>query len=61
MPAAKPRYYSTRDIMTILHVSYTKALQYMHMFEYRGQILRDKRLIRVPIKVFDEWLEQQKA
>lgn len=58
MPAPKARYYSTRDIMTILGVSYTTALQYMHMFEVRGQILRTKRLMRVPISVFEEWLNE---
>lgn len=55
--AARPlRFYSTRDIMDMLSVSYTRALQYMHMFEQRGQVYRDRRVIRVPATVFEQYV-----
>lgn len=56
MPA--PRYYSTKDVQTILNCSRSYALQVMHMFEQRGKLFRKGRLMRVKIKDFDAWLEQ---
>lgn len=58
MPAQKRRYYSARDIMEILGISKSKANAIMHMFEYRGQLFRDGRLMRVEISVFENWLAE---
>ena len=55
MPALKKKYYGTTDIMTVLGCSRSKATTIMHMFDARGQLLRDKRLLRVKISDFEEW------
>ena len=55
MPAAKPKYYSTLDIQTILGISRTSANNLMHMFDGRGQMLRFENTMRVKIKDFEAW------
>jgi len=52
------RYYSTKDICEMLSVSRTRALEMMHMFEYRGEVLRDGKLMRVKATALDQWIEQ---
>lgn len=60
MPKVKvqPRFYSTTDIMVMLGVGRTKATEIMHMFEQRGQILRDGKMMRVAIPVFEQWVNE---
>ncbi len=53
------RFYSTDDLAVILGCSQSYANQLMHMFEQRGQLLRAGRLLRVEIKHFDAWVEEQ--
>ena len=52
---AEKRYYSTKDVQTILSVSRTTANQIMHEIERAGQLFRHGDILRVEIKVFDEW------
>ena len=52
MPAPKKRFYSARDIQTMLGISRSKANQIMHHFERQGQLYRDGRLMRVKIEDF---------
>lgn len=59
MPAPKRRYYSTRDIETILAISRSKAIQIMHMFEERGQLFRQGNTLRVKIAIFEDWCQEQ--
>lgn len=59
MPAPKRRYYSTKDVMEILGISKSKANAIMHMFEYRGKLFREGKLMRVEISVFERWLEEK--
>jgi len=59
MPAPKKRYYSTKDIQTMLGISRSKANQIMHMFEYRGQLFRCGSTLRVEITVFEDWCREQ--
>ena len=54
------QYYSTKEVARLLSVSKTTANQIMHMFEYRGQLFRYGNTLRVEIKVFNEWVDQQK-
>lgn len=61
MARAQKRYYSTRDLMTMLEISQTKALQLMHMFEPRGQLLRDGRLLRVEISAVEAWIKSRQG
>lgn len=58
MPAPKPRFYSTKDISIMLSVSNRYALDLMHMFEQRGEVLRNGKLIRVTASAFDAWVRQ---
>lgn len=59
MPAQKnQRYYSTKDICEMLSVSRTRALEMMHMFERRGEVLRDGKLMRVTAKALNQWIDQ---
>lgn len=59
MPASKKRYYSAKDIETILGVSRSKANQIMHIFEKRGQLFRLGNTLRVEIDVFERWQKEQ--
>lgn len=59
MPAPVKRFYSTADIASILGCSRAYANQLMHMFAYRGQLLRTGRLMRVAVEHFDAWVEEQ--
>lgn len=61
MKASKRRFYSTQDVMEILGISKSKANQLMHMFEFRGQLFRDGRVMRVKIKDFEQWLEERES
>lgn len=59
MPAPKrPRYYSTKDISEMLSVSRTRALEMMHMFRQRGQVLQDGKIMRVRADALNQWIEQ---
>ncbi len=59
MPAPKKRFYSAKDIETILGVSRSKAIQIMHIFEKRGQLFRLGNTLRVEIDVFERWQTEQ--
>ena len=59
MPASKKRYYSAKDIETILGVSRSKANQIMHIFEKRGQLFRLGNTLRVEIDVVERWQMEQ--
>ena len=59
MPASKKRYYSAKDIETILGVSRSKANQIMHIFEKRGRLFRLGNTLRVEIDVFERWQMEQ--
>lgn len=59
MPAPKRRFYSAKDVMTILGVSRAKAYEILHMFEYQGKLLRDGKLMRVEISVFEDWISEK--
>ncbi len=61
MPAPKRRYYSTKDVETILGVSRSKSIQIMHMFEKRGQLFRQGNTMRVEITIFEEWCLEHTA
>lgn len=52
---AEKRYYSTKEVQTILGVSRTTANQIMHELEYAGHLLRHGTMMRVEIQAFDEW------
>lgn len=59
MPAPKrPRYYSTKDISEMLSVSRTRALEMMHMFRHRGQVLQDGKIMRVRAEALESWIDQ---
>lgn len=59
MPARKkPRYYSTKDISEMLSVSRTRALEMMHMFRHRGQVLQDGKIMRVRAEALESWIDQ---
>lgn len=55
MPTPKQRFYSAKDIESILGVSRSKANQIMHIFEKRGQLFRYGNTLRVEIDVFERW------
>ena len=52
-----PRFYSTRDLMSILSISRTKALEYMYQFEANGLVFRDGKTIRVDANAFDNYIK----
>lgn len=55
-------YYGPSDIMVILNVSRTKALEIIHSFEKHGKLMKfGPKTLRVEIKEFNRWLEAQKA
>lgn len=55
-------YYSPSDIMTILSVSRTKALEIMHSFEKHGKMIKfGPKTLRVEVKEFNKWVETHKA
>lgn len=59
MPARKqPKYYSAKDISEMLSVSRTRALEMMHMFRHRGQVLQDGRIMRVRAEALESWIDQ---
>lgn len=59
MPARKQvKYYSTKDICEILSISRTRALEMMHMFRHRGQVLQDGKIMRVRAEALESWIEQ---
>lgn len=59
MPTPKQRFYSAKDIESILGVSRSKANQIMHIFEKRGQLFRSGNTLRVEIDVFERWKAEQ--
>ena len=61
MARVQKRFYSTQDLMVMLEISKTKALQLMHMFEQRGDLLRDGRLMRVETSVFEAWIKSRQG
>lgn len=52
-------YYSTKDVQTILAVSRTTANQIMHIFDKCGQLFRSGSIMRVKIRDFEEWVNEQ--
>lgn len=51
-------YYSPSDIMALLSVSRSKALEIMHMFERHGKLHRfGPKTLRVSVADFDKWLK----
>ena len=55
-------YYSPSDIMTILSVSRTKALEIMHSFEKHGKLYKfGPKTLRVKQTEFQKWLESHSA
>lgn len=42
----------------MLSVSRTRALEMMHMFRHRGQVLQDGRIMRVRAEALESWIEQ---
>lgn len=54
----RQQYYSTKDVMTMLNVSKTAALQIMHMFEQQGKLFRRGRLLRIKENDFAEWIKR---
>lgn len=61
IPAPKKRFYSTKDVMEILGISKSKANAIMHMFENQGKLLREGKLMRVEVSVFEKWLADKVA
>lgn len=59
MPTPVKRFYSTDDLAIILGCSKAYANQLMHMFEYRGQLLKFGKFMRVSVEHFDAWVEEQ--
>lgn len=57
----KQRYYSTRDVQTILGIGRTTANQIMHEFERQGKMFRYGDTMRVTIEDFEEWRKQHTA
>lgn len=53
--------YGTKDLQRILGCSARYAIQLMHMFEYRGQMYKIGRNLKVSKIAFDIWLRQQKV
>ena len=55
-------YYSPSDIMALLSVSRTKALQICHEFERHGKLMKfGPKTLRVEVKEFNRWVDAQKA
>lgn len=52
------QFYGTADIATILGVSQSKARDLMYMFGRHGKLLRCGKLLRVPVKDFDAYVQQ---
>jgi len=55
----RERYIGSKEIMFILGVGYTRANEILHMFEYRGQMYRIGRSMKVKEKVFNDWLQYE--
>ena len=59
MAKAITGYYGATQIMEILNVSRSKALQILHSFERHGKLVRfGPKTLRVEISEFNKWLEQ---
>lgn len=55
-------YYSTSDVMAILSVSRTKALEIFHEFERHGKLMKfGPKTLRIESKEFGKWLDAHKA
>ena len=55
-------YYGPSEIMAVLSVSRTKALEIIHQFEHTGQLVKaGPKTLRVSVKAFDKWLEAKKV
>lgn len=52
------QFYGTTEIATILGVSDTKARTLMYMFGQHGKLLRCGKLLRVPVREFEEYIKQ---
>lgn len=58
---AEKKYYSTKEVQTMLAVSRTTANEIMHEFERAGHLFKRGATLRVEIAAFDEWLKQHTA
>lgn len=54
----RERYLSTKDVMDVLRISKSAALQIMHEFENRKRAFRRGRLLRIRESDFTEWVKQ---
>lgn len=56
------KFYGPSDIMAILSVSRTKALEIMHSFEKQGKLMKfGPKTLRIEDKEFNKWVEAHKA
>ena len=53
--------YGTKEVRKLLGCSPRYAIQLMHMFEYRGQMYRIGRTLKVSKMAFDMWLREQRV
>lgn len=62
MAKQRAGYYSPSDLMEILNISRTKALEIIHQFEHTGQLVKaGPKTLRVSIKEFNKWIESKKG
>ena len=55
-------YYSPNDLMQILNISRTKALEIFHEFERHGKLMKfGPKTLRIESKEFGKWLDAHKA
>ena len=54
---APKRFYSSQDIMQMMSVGKTKALEYIHMFDRSGKVFHDGRILRVDAEAFDNYIK----
>lgn len=62
MAKQRAGYYSPSDLMEILNISRTKALEIFHMFEQHGKLERfGPKTLRVEIREFEKWLKMNRG
>ena len=55
----RDRMIGTPDIMERKGCGKTQANEIMHMFEWRGQMYKVGRKLKVKEKIFNDWLERE--